>query len=114
MSLSFCCLLLISMILFFLGKVISKKMIQDREFQSPFECGFISDSEMRTPFSLHFFLLALIFLVFDVELIILFPFLVDIWNFFWLSGILLMILFLILLLLGLFNEWNQNILEWTK
>lgn len=89
-------------------------MIQDREFQRPFECGFISDTELRIPFSLHFFVLALVFLVFDVELIILFPFLVDIWDFFWLRGSLLIILFLILLLLGLLNEWNQNVLEWSK
>lgn len=95
---------LIAFLLFFLGKLLSKKIIHDREFQSPFECGFMADSELRVPFSLHFFILALVFLVFDVELIVLFPFLIDSWNSSWLRGNLILVMFLVLLLLGLLNE----------
>merc|ERR1712053_33373 len=57
-----------------LGKILSKKSLQDREFQSPFECGFSTFNDHRLKFRLHFFLIALIFIIFDVELIILFPF----------------------------------------
>ena len=51
-----------------------KKIGGDRELQSPFECGFSTFSEFRLSFRIHFFLIALVFVVFDVELIILFPF----------------------------------------
>ena len=43
----------------------------------PFECGFLGIEERRSPFSVHFFLVSLIFLVFDVELVVLFPYLCD-------------------------------------
>jgi len=97
-----------------LGKILSKKSLQDREFQSPFECGFSTFNDHRLKFRLHFFLIALIFIIFDVELIILFPF----YNNLSLSspvGVnLLFITFLFILTLGLVNEWNQTVLEWIK
>lgn len=46
---------------------------EDRINQSPFECGFETCHIYRAPFSIHFFIVALIFILFDVELIILFP-----------------------------------------
>jgi NADH-ubiquinone oxidoreductase chain 3 len=42
----------------------------------PFECGFVPSGDSRAPFSIQFFLISLVFLVFDVELILLFPVLV--------------------------------------
>lgn len=42
----------------------------------PFECGFVPNGDSRSPFSIQFFLIALVFLVFDVELILMFPMLV--------------------------------------
>ena len=87
-----------------LGKILSKKSLQDREFQSPFECGFSTFNDHRLKFSLHFFLIALVFIIFDVELIILFPF----YNHLVLTSpigvTLLFILFLFILTLGLVNE----------
>ena len=60
--------LLFLIILFF-----SQKNIFDREIRRPFECGFSTTDESRSPFSLRFFLVAIIFLVFDVEVLLLFP-----------------------------------------
>merc|ERR1719219_2564800 len=64
----------LSFIFLVLGKLISKKTFLDREFQRPFECGFSTFNDHRIKFRLHFFLIALVFIIFDVELILLFPF----------------------------------------
>ena len=45
------------------------------EKSSPFECGFLGLEERRSPFRVHFFIVSLIFLIFDIELVILFPYL---------------------------------------
>ena len=45
------------------------------EKSRPFECGFLGIEGSRSPFRVHFFLVSLIFLVFDIELVILFPYL---------------------------------------
>nr|QNJ33310.1 NADH dehydrogenase subunit 3 [Elaptus simulator] len=91
----------------------AKKTFADREKSSPFECGFDPKMPARLPFSLQFFLIAVIFLIFDVEITLLFPTIVSLE----ISNIpqyaLLMIFFLIILLIGLIHEWNQGALDWT-
>lgn len=104
----------ISLAFLALGKLIRKKSCLDREFQRPFECGFSTFNEHRLKFRLHFFLIALVFIVFDVELIILFPFFNSLYSCPPLGVLILFIFFLFVLTLGLINEWNQIILEWSK
>merc|ERR1719219_1004493 len=94
----------LSFIFLVLGKLISKKTFLDREFQRPFECGFSTFNDHRIKFSLHFFLIALVFIIFDVELILLFPFLNSLSAFTPLSGVILFIRFIFILTLGLINE----------
>jgi len=59
--------------LILLNSIISKKNNQEREKPSPFECGFDPKSSARLPFSLRFYLIAVIFLIFDVEITLLIP-----------------------------------------
>nr|UFZ13784.1 NADH dehydrogenase subunit 3 [Protohermes costalis] len=106
-------ILMISFIIMMLATILSKKSFTDREKASPFECGFDPISSSRLPFSLRFFLIAVIFLIFNVEIALLFP-LILIMNFssifmwFFVSGI-----FLLILLVGLYHEWNQGALNWA-
>jgi len=98
------CAFALAVLLLSLGKLIRKKYKYDREFQRPFECGFSTFNDYRLKFRLHFFLIALIFIIFDVELIILFPFYREYRLHKRLSRTNLFIIFLFLLSLGLFNE----------
>nr|AND95980.1 NADH deshydrogenase subunit 3 [Onthophagus cf. tragus] len=101
-------------ILMILSSIISKKSFIDREKSSPFECGFDPKSSSRMPFSLHFFLIAVIFLIFDVEITLLIPIIMmlKISNIYNLS--LIITFFIIILLFGLYYEWSQGALNWTK
>nr|APX39555.1 NADH dehydrogenase subunit 3 [Calomicrus fallax] len=107
-------IMMIMMILVIILNLTSKKSFYDREKSSPFECGFDPKTSARLPFSLHFFLIAIIFLIFDVEITLLLP-LITILKF---SNIMtysiMMISFLIILLIGLYHEWNQGALNWTN
>nr|AQM40063.1 NADH dehydrogenase subunit 3 [Capnogryllacris melanocrania] len=106
-------LLFICVIMMSLASTLSKKSINDREKSSPFECGFDPKSSARLPFSLRFFLIAVIFLIFDVEIALLLPTII---IFYWSNLIpwtLITITFLVILLIGLYHEWNQGALEWA-
>nr|YP_010163971.1 NADH dehydrogenase subunit 3 [Acanthopsyche nigraplaga]QRK25809.1 NADH dehydrogenase subunit 3 [Acanthopsyche nigraplaga] len=103
----------ISNLLMFISTFISKKSYLDREKSSPFECGFNPQSFTRIPFSLHFFLITLIFLIFDVEISLIFPMIKTFKMTNFLLWTYLSILFILILLLGIYHEWNQNMLKWV-
>nr|WHL46480.1 NADH dehydrogenase subunit 3 [Phalera takasagoensis] len=105
---------IIANIMMFLSIILSKKSLLDREKCSPFECGFDPKSCARIPFSLHFFLITMIFLIFDVEIALIFPIipLFKMVNFLMWTKI--SIFFIIILLIGLYHEWNQNMLNWIN
>nr|YP_009673468.1 NADH dehydrogenase subunit 3 [Neocaridina davidi koreana]QDF42987.1 NADH dehydrogenase subunit 3 [Neocaridina davidi koreana] len=105
--------LIISSVVMLISSMLAKKTILDREKNSPFECGFDPKSSARLPFSLRFFLIALIFLIFDVEITLLLP-LASIMNFTNIkSWMFTGVFFMVILLLGLYHEWNQGALEWA-
>nr|YP_010329882.1 NADH dehydrogenase subunit 3 [Artena dotata]UHA56171.1 NADH dehydrogenase subunit 3 [Artena dotata]UNP54632.1 NADH dehydrogenase subunit 3 [Artena dotata] len=107
-------IMIISNIMMFLSIILSKKSFSDREKSSPFECGFDPKSSARIPFSLHFFLITVIFLIFDVEIALIFPIipLFKMVNFLLWTKI--SFFFIIILIMGLYHEWNQNMLNWTN
>nr|YP_009048685.1 NADH dehydrogenase subunit 3 [Byasa alcinous]AHZ89280.1 NADH dehydrogenase subunit 3 [Byasa alcinous] len=107
-------IIFISNIMMFLSMMLSKKSFMDREKNSPFECGFDPKSSARIPFSLHFFLITVIFLIFDVEIALIFPLIYSFYLVNFLTMMKISFFFLIILLTGLYHEWNQNMLNWTN
>nr|APX40076.1 NADH dehydrogenase subunit 3 [Orestia punctipennis] len=105
---------MILMILITVLNLISKKSFYDREKSSPFECGFDPKTSARLPFSLHFFLIAIIFLIFDVEIALLLPLVMTLNMSNILNYSLVMLTFILILLLGIYHEWNQGALNWTS
>nr|YP_009650979.1 NADH dehydrogenase subunit 3 [Chrysichthys nigrodigitatus]QCY72445.1 NADH dehydrogenase subunit 3 [Chrysichthys nigrodigitatus] len=90
------------------------QMNPDAEKLSPYECGFDPLGSARLPFSLRFFLIAILFLLFDLEIALLLPLpwgnqlLNPAHTLLWAATI------LILLTLGLIYEWLQGGLEWAE
>nr|AMK38961.1 NADH dehydrogenase subunit 3 [Morellia lopesae] len=107
-------ILLISMIVMLLASILSKKTIVDREKASPFECGFDPKSSSRIPFSLRFFLITIIFLIFDVEIALILPIILIIKFSNLLIWTTTSVIFILILLLGLYHEWNQGMLNWSN
>jgi len=106
--------IILAIVVIFLGWVLAKRALSDREKRSPFECGFDPIKTARLPFSLRFFLLAIIFLIFDVEIVLLFPLLVRISRSFSAKITIRGFIFLIILIVGLFHEWNEGSLDWAQ
>nr|YP_009408831.1 NADH dehydrogenase subunit 3 [Ceratitis fasciventris]YP_010031102.1 NADH dehydrogenase subunit 3 [Ceratitis quilicii]YP_010031115.1 NADH dehydrogenase subunit 3 [Ceratitis rosa]QVL29063.1 NADH dehydrogenase subunit 3 [Ceratitis anonae]QVL29375.1 NADH dehydrogenase subunit 3 [Ceratitis rubivora]ASL05804.1 NADH dehydrogenase subunit 3 [Ceratitis fasciventris]QOV01997.1 NADH dehydrogenase subunit 3 [Ceratitis quilicii]QOV02010.1 NADH dehydrogenase subunit 3 [Ceratitis rosa] len=107
-------LIIITSVVMMLASILSKKSLTDREKCSPFECGFDPKSSSRLPFSLRFFLITIIFLIFDVEIALILPMILIItisnifmWTF-------TSIIFIIILIIGLYHEWNQGMLNWSN
>lgn len=105
---------IISIAILLLGFVLSIRTCIDREKSSPFECGFDPKRSARIPFSTRFFLLAVIFLVFDIEIALIIPAPI-ILN----SNIISELIiggcgFLIILILGLLHEWREGSLDWKE
>nr|YP_009236060.1 NADH dehydrogenase subunit 3 [Pungitius laevis]AME17776.1 NADH dehydrogenase subunit 3 [Pungitius laevis] len=90
------------------------QMTPDHEKLSPYECGFDPLGSARLPFSLRFFLVAILFLLFDLEIALLLPLpwgdqlAAPLLTFLWATAV------LALLTLGLIYEWMQGGLEWAE
>lgn len=83
----------------------------DKEKLSPYECGFNPFENARLPFDVRFYLVALLFILFDLETAFFFPWAVvlrHIGTF----GLLSMAIFLSLLVVGFIFEWKKGALEW--
>nr|QJS34742.1 NADH dehydrogenase subunit 3 [Lucanus chengyuani] len=106
-------ILAITTVMMKISSILSKKTLMDREKASPFECGFDPKSSSRLPFSLQFFLIAIIFLIFDVEITLLIP-LIPILNLTKIMNlVIIMVIYITILLTGLYHEWKQGALNWA-
>lgn len=80
---------------------------------SSYECGFDPFEDARNIFDVHFYLVAILFLVLDLEVMFLFPWAVSL-NTIGLKGFIGMVIFLIILTVGFFYEWRLGALEWAS
>ena len=78
---------------------------------SPYECGFDPFEDARIPFDVRYYLVAILFIIFDLEIAFLFPWAVSL-NKIGIAGIIAMGVFLLVLVIGFIYEWNKGALEW--
>ena len=83
----------------------------DAENLSPYECGFEAFEDARMKFDVRYYLVAILFILFDLEIAFLFPWAVVI-NEIGLAGFLAMMVFLGILTVGFVYEWMKGALEW--
>lgn len=108
---------LIGCVLMGVAIVLRQKGRFERDKLIRFECGFDPIRRRRIPFSLRFFLLALLFLVFDLEIILLFPLIFSVSKCNLSLAILRktwVIVFLLVLVGGLVHEINEGTLDWAQ
>lgn len=90
------------------------RSLRDREKSSPFECGFDPKNTARIPFSLRFFLLGIIFIIFDIEIVLLIPLPLLNKTSPILSSYCAAFIFIFILIAGLLHEWREGSLNWTS
>jgi len=105
-------------VLFLVGALMTVNVLlsvtrPDAEKISPYECGFSPLGDARQKFSVIFYLVALIFLIFDLEILFLFPFAVVLYEAF-LPAFWVAILFLLLLTIGFIYEMSKKVLTFVK
>jgi NADH-quinone oxidoreductase subunit A len=83
----------------------------DTEKLSPYECGFEPFEDTRGRFDVRFYLVAILFIIFDLEVAFLFPWAVSLGNI-GMFGFWSMMFFLAILTIGFIYEWKKGALEW--
>jgi NADH-quinone oxidoreductase subunit A len=102
--------LLMGSVLIILGKILGPSR-PDAEKNSPYECGFEAFEDSRMKFDVRYYLVAILFIIFDLEIAFLFPWAIvldQIGTF----GLLAMAVFLSVLVVGFIFEWKKGALEW--
>ena len=83
----------------------------DPEKLSAYECGFEPFNDSRMEFDIRFYLVAILFIIFDLEIAFLFPWAITLGNL-GLFGFFSMMLFLFILTIGFIYEWKKGALDW--
>jgi NADH-quinone oxidoreductase subunit A len=81
------------------------------EKNSPYECGFEAFEDARMRFDVRYYLVAILFILFDLEIAFLFPWAVVFDELGW-YGFVVMTIFLAILVVGFLYEWRKGALEW--
>lgn len=83
----------------------------DKAKSSPYECGFEAFESARIPFDVRYYLVAVLFILFDLETAFFFPWAVVLRHI-GIFGLISMLIFLSLLVIGFIFEWKKGALEW--
>jgi NADH-quinone oxidoreductase subunit A len=107
----FFCYAIALTIILFLASYFFIPRLEDNEKLSPYECGFDPFEDTRTMFDVKFYLVAILFIIFDLEIVLLFPWSISLFylHFF---GYIIVVLFLLILTIGFFYEWALGALDW--
>ena len=89
-----------------------QRQVYEREKMLPYECGVDPIGDARDRFSVRFYIVAMLFLVFDVEVVFLFPWAV-IYDRLAVFGLVEMLLFIGILVVGYYYAWRKGALEWA-
>ncbi|MBI4006833.1 MAG: NADH-quinone oxidoreductase subunit A [Gammaproteobacteria bacterium] len=106
--------LAIGVVMLALGLVLGRIMGHaraDSEKQSPYECGFEAFEDARMKFDVRYYLVAILFIIFDLEIAFLFPWAVALEKI-GMAGFWAMMIFLAVLVVGFIYEWRKGALEW--
>ena len=104
----------LAIVLMSLGTLFGKlgsKHPRDAEKLSPYECGFEAFEDARARFDVRYYLIAILFIVFDLEIAFLFPWAVSLSEI-GTPGLVAMGIFLFILVVGFAYEWKKGALEW--
>jgi len=100
---------------FGVGTLLISHYLQPREENaeklSPYECGSEPISDARMPFPLRYYVIAVLFVIFDIEVIFLYPWAIDFFRI-GLIGLLEMLIFIALFVLAFIYAWRKGALEW--
>jgi len=83
----------------------------DSEKLSPYECGFEAFEDSRMKFDVRYYLVAILFIIFDLEIAFLFPWAIVL-DEVGMYGFMAMVIFLAVLVVGFIYEWKKGALEW--
>ncbi len=97
-------------VLLSLGFVFGPRRPNDAK-TSPYECGFEAFEDSRMKFDVRYYLVAILFIIFDLEIAFLFPWAVSL-DLIGGFGMLAMAVFLLMLVVGFIYEWKKGALEW--
>ena len=102
--------LILGAVLLTVGSLVSPNR-PDPEKLSPYECGFEAFEDARMKFDVRYYLVAILFILFDLEIAFLFPWAVVLPEIGF-SGFVAMMVFLAILIVGFVYEWKKGALEW--
>ncbi len=94
------------------GSFLLGKKIRNRVKDMPYECGITPTGSARERFSVKFYLVAMVFILFDIEAIFLYPWVV-VYRELRIFGFLEMLIFIVLVLAGFFYIWKKGVLDWA-
>lgn len=102
--------LILGGVLVIAGRVLGRHN-PDSEKNSPYECGFEAFEDARIKFDVRYYLIAIIFILFDLEIAFLFPWAL-VFKSLGLYGFIVMTIFLMILIAGYIYIWKKGALEW--